>query len=220
MRTPGRSGLRGYAIAAAALCALMLGLFGLAQLLDVPVLSDASPDLGGSTMAAAAASFALLAGDVVLPVPSSGVMIANGALFGWIAATALSFAGSVASALLGGAIGRRGGPLLQRLVAPERQDRVADAIEQRGALLIILTRPVPIVAETTAILAGAAGMSYGRLGIAAAIGSLPPAVAYSLAGALADGYGHPAVVLAGVLALSALAWLVHPRRRVGAGAEG
>jgi len=199
--------LRGYAVAAVALGALMLALFGLAKLLEVPVLSAESPDLGAAGVGAAVASFALLAGDVVLPVPSSGVMIANGALFGWVAATALSLAGSVACALLGGAIGRRGGPLLDRLVTPERQARAAAAIEQRGAVVIIITRPVPIVAETTAILAGAAGMSYGRLGAAAAIGSLPPALAYALAGAFADSFGHPVIVFAGVLALAGLAFL-------------
>lgn len=209
--------LRGYAAAAALLCALMLVLFGLAQLLEVPVLSEESPDLGGSSVGAAVASFALLAGDVILPVPSSGVMIANGVLFGWLPATVLSLAGSVASALLGGAIGRRGGALLHRLVAPDRQPSVAEAIERRGAFMIIVTRPVPIVAETTAILAGAAGMSYGRLAAAAAIGSLPPAVLYSLAGTVADSFGHAALVFAGVLALSALVWLADRRRRVAAG---
>jgi len=203
--------LHGFTVAAAALCALMLALFGLAQLLGVPVLSDESPDLGGPRPGAAAASFALLAADVVLPVPSSGVMVANGALFGWLPATALSFAGSFASALLGCAIGRRGGPLLHRLVAPDRRARVGKALEQRGALAIVVTRPVPIVAETAAILAGAAGMSYRRLGTAAAIGSLPPAVAYALAGASAESFGHPLVVLAGVLALAALALLADRR---------
>jgi uncharacterized membrane protein YdjX (TVP38/TMEM64 family) len=214
MPMPAGRALRGYAAAAAVLCALMLALFALAQLLDVPLLSEGSPDLGGSSAGAAVASFALLATDVVLPVPSSGVMIANGVLFGWAAASALSLAGCVASALLGGAIGRRGGPLLHRLVEPERQPRGADAIDRRGMFMIIVTRPVPIVAETTAILAGAAGMSYGRLAAAAAIGSLPPAVLYSLAGAVADSFGKAAVVFAGVLALSALVWLVDRRRRV------
>jgi uncharacterized membrane protein YdjX (TVP38/TMEM64 family) len=209
--------LRGYAAAAALLCALMLALFGLVQLLEVPVLSEESPDLGRAGVGAAVASFALLAADVVLPVPSSGVMIANGVLFGWLPATALSLAGSVASALLGGAIGRRGGALLHRLVAPDRQPSVAEAIQRRGAFMIIVTRPVPIVAETTAILAGAAGMSYGRLAAAAAIGSLPPAVLYSLAGAVAGSFGHAALVFAGVLALSALVWLADRRRRFAAG---
>jgi uncharacterized membrane protein YdjX (TVP38/TMEM64 family) len=197
---------RGYAIAAALLGALMLALFGLAHALGAPVLTEAQPDLGEAGPAAAAASFALLACDVVLPVPASAVMTANGALFGALGGALLSLAGSVAAALLGCAIGRRGGPLLDRLVSPEQRARAAPALEQPGMLAIVLTRPVPVLAETAAILAGAAGMPLGRLASAAAIGSIPPAVAYALAGATAEHFGGTLVVFAGVLLLSAAMW--------------
>ena len=208
--------MRGYAVAAGVLAGAMLALFGLAQLLGVPVLSDESPDLGAAGAGAGAASVALLTADVVLPVPSSAVMIANGVLFGWLAGAALSLTGSVAAALLGGAIGRRGGPLLERLVAPQSRARMARRIEQHGALVIVVTRPVPIVAETAAILAGAAGMALGRLAGAAAIGALPPALAYGLAGSVAAGFGDGLVVLAGVLALAALVWLAEGHRQAAA----
>jgi uncharacterized membrane protein YdjX (TVP38/TMEM64 family) len=197
---------RGYAIAAAMLAALMLALFGLAHALDVPVLTDAQPDLGEAGPGAAAASFALLAFDVVLPVPASAVMTANGALFGALGGALLSLAGSVAAALLGFSIGRRGGPLLDRLVSPQQRARAAPALEQPGMLAIVLTRPVPVVAETAAILAGAAGMPLGRLAPAAAIGSVAPAVAYAPAGAVAGSFGGAVVVFAGVLLLSAAMW--------------
>jgi uncharacterized membrane protein YdjX (TVP38/TMEM64 family) len=207
-------GFGGYGAAAAALGALMLALFGLVQLLDVPVLAEESPRLGaGAGIGAAAASFALLVGDVVLPVPSSGVMIANGALFGWPAATVLSLAGCVGAGLFGGALGRRGGPLLRRRLDPGSHARLQAALARRGTLVVIVTRPVPIVAETTAILAGAMGMSNTRLGVASAIGSLPPALAYALAGAVAGGYGDPVLVFGGVLAASAAVWLADVGRR-------
>jgi len=69
--------VRWFVVAAVAICATLLALFGLAHALDAPVLSDESPDLGRAGAGAAAAGFALLAGDVVLPVPSSAVMVAN-----------------------------------------------------------------------------------------------------------------------------------------------
>jgi uncharacterized membrane protein YdjX (TVP38/TMEM64 family) len=208
--------VRGYAVAACVLASAMLALFGLAQALDVPLLADESPDIGRANAGAAATSFALLALDVVLPVPSSAVMVANGALFGWPAGAALSLSASIAAALLGGVIGRRGGPLLQRLVAPAPRARVMRAIEQHGALVIVVTRPVPIVAETAAILAGAAGMPLGRLAAAAAIGALPPAVAYALAGAVASSLGSATIVLACVLVLAALVWVTEQRREAAA----
>jgi uncharacterized membrane protein YdjX (TVP38/TMEM64 family) len=176
---------RGYGIAAAALAALMLALFGLAHALGAPVVTEAQPDLGEAGPAAAAGSLGLLAFDVVLPVPASAVMTANGALFGVLGGALLSLVGGEAAALLGFAIGRRGGVLLDRVVSPEQRARAAPALEQPGMLAIALTRPGPVIAETTAILAGAAGMPVARLAAAAAIGSIPPAVAYALAGAAA-----------------------------------
>lgn len=205
--------IRAYATAASGLCVLLLALFGLAHLFDVPVLTDDSPELGSAGLPAAALSFALLAGDVVLPVPSSGVMLANGALFGPVGGIVLSLAGSAAAALLALAIGRRGGALLERLVSPEERARFGAAIEQHGALAIVVTRPVPVIAETTAILAGAAGMPLRRLAVAAAIGSLPPAVAYGIAGASADSVSEGVVVFAGTLVLAAGFWLADRRRR-------
>ena len=205
--------MRRYLLAALFVCALLLALFGLAQLLEIPLLSDESPDLGGAGPGAAAASLALLAGDVLLPVPSSALMILNGSLFGAVGGALLSFAGSEAAALLGFAIGRRGGPALERFVSPAARERAERMVRERGALAIVVTRPIPVVAETAAILAGATGMPLGRFAVAAAIGSLPPAVAYALAGAYAERFDAGLVVLAGVLALAAALWLAERVRR-------
>jgi uncharacterized membrane protein YdjX (TVP38/TMEM64 family) len=201
-----------YAAVAALICALMLALLGLAELLALPLLSDDSPDLGEAGAGAAAAGFALLAGDVVLPVPSSGVMVANGALFGAVAGAFLSLAGSEAAALLGYAIGRRGGALLDRDVRPADQARAASLLEDRGVIAIVATRPVPVLAETTAILAGAIGMPLGRFAWAAAAGALPPSVAYAFAGAIAERFSAALVVFGGTLVLSGLVWLAGRRR--------
>jgi uncharacterized membrane protein YdjX (TVP38/TMEM64 family) len=162
-----------------------------------------------------AASFALLAGDVLLPVPSSAVMLLNGSLFGPVGGAALSLAGSEAAALLGWAIGRRGGPLLRRVVSPAARDRAEALVRERGAMAIVLTRPIPVVAETAAILAGAAGMPLRRLALAAAVGALPPALPYALAGAYAKRFADIAV-LAVMLLLAAAFWLVARRRVRGA----
>ncbi|MEA2183138.1 MAG: hypothetical protein QOF69_2323 [Solirubrobacteraceae bacterium] len=166
--------MKTYALAVAAICVAMLALFGIAQVLDLPLLSSESPNLGTAGPGAAAASFALRAGDVLLPVPSSALMLLNGSLFGPIGGAALSLAGSEAAALLGWAIGRCGGPFLKRVVSPAARDRAEALVRDRGALAIVLTRPIPVVAETAAILAGAAGMPLRRRALAAVVGALPP----------------------------------------------
>ena len=60
----------------------------------------------------------------------------------------------------------------------------ADAFLTRwGALAVLVSRPVPIVAETVALLAGASALSWKRFLPAAAVGCAPPALLYAVAGA-------------------------------------
>ncbi|MGH9672876.1 MAG: hypothetical protein ACRD44_06805, partial [Bryobacteraceae bacterium] len=92
----------------AIVAALLLAVFVIAQQARIPVLSDPRPLLDGHKAVAAAVSFGLLAGDILLPVPSSLVMLANGAVFGIIPGAILSIAGSLSAAMAGFWLGRRG----------------------------------------------------------------------------------------------------------------
>ncbi len=92
--------------------------------------------------------------DVALSVPSSLVMVAHGAHLGVVIGTVLSVVGSTGAALVGFALGRRGGPLLARLVPPEERTRADRLLARWGTLAIIITRPVPLLAQTTAVMAG------------------------------------------------------------------
>ena len=199
--------MKRYALLTAAMMVLFLALFGLAEWLHVPLLSDPDPWLSRGGWIAALIGFGLLVSDVLLPVPSSLVMIAHGALFGVTLGTLLSLAGSLGAALFGFALGRRGGPLLARLV-PEDERRRADALLRRwGDLAVVVTRPVPILAETLSILAGASPMGWGRMMAATLAGSLPAALLYAVTGATARNLDNVALVFALVLAVAGLFWL-------------
>ncbi len=78
----------------------------------------------------------LLIADVLLPVPSSIVMIAHGALFGVVYGTLLSLIGGTGATLVGFALGRRGGPLLARVVSREERTRADCLLRRWGALAI------------------------------------------------------------------------------------
>src|SRR6185295_432654 len=107
--------------------------------------------------------------------------------------------------------GRRGGPLLARLV-PEDERRRADSLLQRwGDLAVVVTRPVPILAETLSILAGASPMSWGTMVAATLAGSLPAALLYALTGATARSLDNVALVFTLVLAVAGLFWFVGKR---------
>lgn len=206
--------MRNHVIVVTTLLVVFLALFAGVEAAGVPLLSDPSSQLtGAGPVAAAVLGVGLLVADVVLPVPSSVVMVAHGALFGVVIGTLLSLAGSVGAALVGFVIGRRGGPLLDRFVPTSERQRVDALLDRWGVLAVVVTRPVPLLAETTAILAGAApSLSWPRVGLAAMIGSLPSAALYAVAGAAAAGAASITLVFALVLALGSVTWLVERAR--------
>lgn len=183
-------------------------LFLLVETLDVPLLTDPAPWMSRGGVLAAIIGVGLLIADVVLPVPSSLVMILHGALFGVWVGTLLSLAGSVGAALFGFALGRRGGPLLARVVSAEERARADRLIKRWGALAILVTRPVPIMAETVAIMAGASPLGWGRTAVAAFAGSLPAALLYALTGAAAASLRTEVLIFALVILIASFFWLV------------
>ncbi len=191
-----------------AMLALFLMLFLLVEALHIPILSDPSRWLERGGWLAALIGVALLIADIVLPVPSSLVMIAHGALFGVPIGTLLSLIGSVGAAIAGFAIGRRGGSLLDRLVPAEERARVDRLLVRWGALAIVVSRPVPLLAETVAIMAGASPMSWRRAILASIAGSFPPALLYALTGSVAASFESGALMFGFVLLVSGSFWLI------------
>lgn len=200
--------MRRYGIVTGLLITVMLAVFIVAELLDPAVLRDPYAALGVDGAAAAVVGIALLSADVVLPVPSSVVMFANGVLFGWAAGALFSTLGGVSAALIGGWLGRRGEPVLARYLSVQERERASRLISRWGSVAVIVTRPVPILAEATAIMAGASGLRWRSLAGAALLGSIPTATLYAVAGATAERWNSPLVVIGLTLAVAAACWLV------------
>ncbi|MDF2626469.1 MAG: hypothetical protein K0R39_300 [Symbiobacteriaceae bacterium] len=167
--------MRRLALVSLGLAALLLTLFIIVDTLRIPLLTDPTPWLTRGRPLAAAISLSLLVADVLIPVPSSLLMLANGALFGLWGGAALSLTGGLGAALAGWAIGRRGA----RHLTPAEQSRARRLLDRWGLVAIIITRPVPILAETVAIMAGAMGMRWPRVALGAAAGLLPIAIIYA-----------------------------------------
>jgi uncharacterized membrane protein YdjX (TVP38/TMEM64 family) len=195
---------------------LFLALFGAAMALGLPV-EDARPWMGRGGAGAAAVGVTLLVVDVALPVPSSGVMLLHGMLFGLWVGAALSLAGSLGAAAVGFALGRAGNGRIRRLVTPEEHDRAGRLLARWGALAIVASRPVPMLAETVMILAGASPMPWGRAMLAALAGTVPAALAYAAVGATAASLQAGTAVFGGVVLIGALFWWWG--RRAGEGME-
>jgi membrane protein DedA with SNARE-associated domain len=123
----------------------------------------------------------------------------------------LSFTGTLAATALGFVLGRRSRRVVARLVPAEERARAEELLMRYGPHAIVASRPVPMLAESTVIVAGAGGLAWSRVLVAGALGALPPALLYALAGAAASRAGKQALVFLAVLVLAALLWLVGRR---------
>jgi uncharacterized membrane protein YdjX (TVP38/TMEM64 family) len=168
----------------------------------------------------AAIEVGVLAADLVLPVPSSLVATLGGAHLGVVVGTACAWLGMTAGAMVGWWLGRTAGAAsLARLTADE-QERLAHQQRRYGPLAVVLTRPLPLVAEAAAIMAGAAGMGWRAFLLAAGSGNLAIAVVWSVAGSLGRQADSLQWVLVGSLAIPvAITWLVLRRDRQTPGRE-
>src|SRR5215210_3591503 len=205
--------MKRYWIIAFTLIGLFLILFLIVEALQIPILTDPSDELKRGGLVAAMIGVGLLIADVALPVPSSIVMVAHGALFGVALGSLLSLVGMIGAAMVGFAIGRRGGPLVERVVREGERRRADRMLERWGALALVITRPVPILAETCAILAGASRISWTKALLASLAGSLSPALLYALAGAVSASFQSGALMFLFVLIVSGLFWLISYRVR-------
>jgi uncharacterized membrane protein YdjX (TVP38/TMEM64 family) len=200
--------MKRYTVMVSAIFALLLVGFLLVEMMDVPLLKDPSPWLGSTGTLTALLGTGLLVADVVMPVPSSAVMVAHGALFGVVGGTLLSVGGSTGAALVGFSIGRRGGALLARLVPPEERARADLILSRWGSLAIVVTRPVPLLAETVAIMAGTSPLGWRQATLATLGGSLPPALLYALSGATTAALASGVLVFGLVLLVAGIFCLV------------
>ncbi len=198
--------MRRYAAVAAGLIVTFLLMFAVVEALGVPILTSEVPLPTEAGAGTASLGVGLLVVDVLLPVPSSPVMVGLGAVFGVVGGTLLSLLGSVAAAALAFGLGRRGGGLLDRLINTDERDRADALLARWGGIAIVATRPIPLLAETVAILAGTTSMGWRRLLISSFAGSLPPALAYSLTGASAAHLGDGVAMFGLVLLVTGGFW--------------
>ncbi len=149
-----------------------------------------------------------LALDTVLPVPSSLVSIGAGAALGFWGGFACIWAGMTLGSLFGYALGRE---LLRRsLRAPKGAEGLT-----LGLWAVMLTRPVPVLAEAATMLAGYRGMEFGRYLAASIVANAVVAAMYAAAGAWAARLDSPLLILLALLMVTVPLWLVSLRLRRG-----
>jgi uncharacterized membrane protein YdjX (TVP38/TMEM64 family) len=125
---------------------------------------------------------ALLALDIVLPVPSSLLATAIGAALGPWLGTAINAGGLTLGCAAGLLLGRSGSPLARRILGGALFQRFAAASARHGIVFILACRAVPVLGEASIVAAGAGRAPFGPALAAAAAANLLIGAVYAFAG--------------------------------------
>ena len=166
----------------------------------------------------------LLAGDVMLPVPSSVLSTASGALFGFVPGTLVSAAGMTIGCsfayLLGAGLGR---PAARRWVDVDGLGQVEGLWTRYGDGALVLARAVPVLAEASTVLAGVGRVPLGRFFVLVTLSNVGISLAYAAVGAYASDVESFLLAFAGAVILPGVAMAIarfgEPRTRA-SGATG
>jgi uncharacterized membrane protein YdjX (TVP38/TMEM64 family) len=167
-----------------------------------------------SKVTAATISVLLLGVDVVLPIPSSIVMISNGVLFGVWAGGFLSVAGGLLSAVVGYFIGARSKRLAEKFSGSSDATAARTFLEKYGYMAVIVSRPIPVLAESVAIISGTSQLDFKKVVLGSLIGLVPICFVYSITGAYSTGFDSGVWALGLNMGVAALVWvLTRPRQK-------
>ncbi len=153
---------------------------------------------------------ALLVGDLILPIPASGVMAALGIVYGpWlggvIAAAGSFLAGSLGYLLCRG-LGQRAASWLLGQRDLRRGTELAD---RHGGWLAAASRALPLLPETVACAAGLVRMRPAVFFAALACGAVPTGLAFATLGSL--GADRPLASIAVATLLPLAVWPIAQR---------
>lgn len=169
-------------------------------------------------LALGAIIFLLLAGDIVLPVPSSVAATAAGAALGPLGGTLVA-GGGLAAGALAGLIGARwlGRERVAAALGSAEFVRLQSMLGRLGPLAVLLCRPVPVLAETSVLVAGACGATTRAMALPIGVGSLATGGVYAVLGSVAHDRASLALVLLASCLVPAAGWLLfrpkdRPRR--------
>ncbi len=161
----------------------------------------------------AAIVIGLLVSDILLPVPSSLVMILSGAAFGVVWGSLIALIGSIGGEWLGFEMVRRYGRRASaRIVGDDEIQRLERLFARHGALAVVVTRALPVVMETMSVVAGLSRMPRRTFLIASLIGTAPIVIVYAYAGAVSRQTGSlvPAIVI--LIAVAGFGWVMYRAR--------
>jgi len=143
-----------------------------------------------------------LATDIFLPIPSSVVITMAGRTLGFAMATIVAWLGMTLGAIIAFVIARRfGRRLVCRFCDEEEIPRIDRLSRRLGPMVLVLTRPIPVLAEASVLFLGTTDLPWQRFVLPIGLSNLGIAVTYAKLG---DAVPFP-IALGGAIALPLLA---------------
>ena len=148
----------------------------------------------------------LLAVDILAPIPSSLVSTASGFTLGFWRGTLASTLGMVVSCVVGYWLGARlGRPAAARLVGESELARLERLSPRLGDWVIVVSRPVPMLAEAAVLFAGLGRMPFPRFMLLSTLSNLGISATYAAVGAFSATINSFLLAFAGSVLLPAVA---------------
>jgi hypothetical protein len=153
----------------------------------------------------------LLAADSVAPVPSTIVIMFLAAKAGWLAGIVGGTLGMAAGVLASAWVGRVAvGRIAPKFFPDTELAKMRDNLQRRLALTLACWRSVPVMAETSVIIAAAAGIPVRRIFWLTLLPNFVISVIYSVAAD--DSFKTACIAFAATVAASYLLWRVFATR--------
>ena len=131
-----------------------------------------------------AAVVGTLASDIFLPIPSSSVITYAGGVLGLWPATLWSWLGLTLGSSCGFGLSKLlGKPFAHRFAEPADLEKVEAAAARYGPALLLLSRPLPILAEACVLLFGTTTLSWRQFLLPVVVANLGIAFVYAACGA-------------------------------------
>lgn len=151
----------------------------------------------------------LLFVDLFIAVPTMTIIILAGYFIGFELAVFYTFIGLLSASLTGYFLSRKyGNKVLDKLSSNEEQKlQMTELFNKHGALVLVLSRAVPMLPEISSCLAGTCKMSLKRFLFAWSLGTIPYLCVIAYAGSISN-LDNPMPAIYAAIGITIIFWFL------------
>lgn len=156
----------------------------------------------------AAIVIALLFLDLLITVPTMGVIMLSGYFLGYGYGVMASLTGLMIAGCSGYLVSYLFGARILRLVIRDdkKRNQMKDTFHQHGFAMILLSRALPMLPEVTACLSGSTRLPFGKFILAWTLSSAPYVLIAAYSGSISS-LGNPLPAIFTAVGLTTVLWI-------------